>query len=96
MTSQPPTSDFDVWNGQSWEKSLQRERAALVSRAENLKKTLLIDATSTIAPLQDAVDLGMATDTEKSAITEWRKYRRLLSRVDCSTAPDIQWPEQPK
>lgn len=96
MTSQSPTSDFDVWNGQSWEKSLQRERAALVSQTENLKKTLLVDATSTIAPLQGAVDLGMATDTEKSIITKWHKYRRRLNRVDCSTAPDIQWPEQPK
>ncbi|CBJ82303.1 conserved hypothetical protein [Xenorhabdus bovienii str. Jollieti] len=49
-----------------------------------------------IPPLQDAVDLDMATDSEKSALTEWRKYRVLLNRVDCTTAPDIQWPEQPK
>ncbi|MDC9596323.1 tail fiber assembly protein, partial [Xenorhabdus anantnagensis] len=26
----------------------------------------------------------------------WRKYRVLLNRVDCATAPDIEWPEQPK
>ncbi|MDE9571806.1 tail fiber assembly protein, partial [Xenorhabdus bovienii] len=25
-----------------------------------------------------------------------RKYRVLLNRVDCTTAPDVQWPEQPK
>ncbi|WP_196245000.1 tail fiber assembly protein, partial [Xenorhabdus bovienii] len=25
-----------------------------------------------------------------------RKYRVLLNRVDCTTAPDIKWPEQPK
>uniref|UniRef100_UPI001ABF6203 tail fiber assembly protein n=1 Tax=Xenorhabdus miraniensis TaxID=351674 RepID=UPI001ABF6203 len=49
-----------------------------------------------IAPLQDAVDLDIATDAEQSALTAWRKYRVLLNRVDCSTAPDIQWPEQPK
>ncbi|MDE9471055.1 tail fiber assembly protein, partial [Xenorhabdus bovienii] len=49
-----------------------------------------------IAPLQDAVDLNIATDAEKSALTEWRRYRVLLNRVDCSTAPDITWPEQPK
>ncbi|MDE9496251.1 tail fiber assembly protein, partial [Xenorhabdus bovienii] len=53
-------------------------------------------ADSAIAPLQDAVDLGMATDTEKAGLTEWRKYRVLLNRVDCTTAPDVQWPEQPK
>ncbi|MDE9568558.1 tail fiber assembly protein, partial [Xenorhabdus bovienii] len=53
-------------------------------------------ADSAIAPLQDAVDLGMATDTEKAGLTEWRRYRVLLNRVDCTTAPDVQWPEQPK
>ncbi|WP_391529883.1 tail fiber assembly protein [Photorhabdus akhurstii] len=96
VTSQPPTSDFDVWNGQSREKFLQCERVALISQAENLKKTLLVDATSTIAQLQDSVDLGMATGTEKSSITERHKYRVLLNRVDCTTEPDIQWLEQPK
>ncbi|MDC9623203.1 tail fiber assembly protein, partial [Xenorhabdus sp. XENO-7] len=28
--------------------------------------------------------------------TEWKKYCVLLNRVDCTTAPDIAWPEQPK
>ncbi|OTA14479.1 tail assembly chaperone [Xenorhabdus vietnamensis] len=46
--------------------------------------------------MQDAVNLNIATDAEKSALTVWRKYRVLLSRVDCSTAPDIAWPAQPK
>ncbi|MDE9518871.1 tail fiber assembly protein, partial [Xenorhabdus bovienii] len=49
-----------------------------------------------IAPLQDAVDLGMATDSEQITLTVWKKYRVLLNRVDCSTAPDVKWPEQPK
>ncbi|MDC9595604.1 tail fiber assembly protein, partial [Xenorhabdus anantnagensis] len=30
------------------------------------------------------------------SLTEWRKYRVLLNRVDCSTAPDIQWPKVPE
>ncbi|WP_038198034.1 tail fiber assembly protein, partial [Xenorhabdus bovienii] len=45
---------------------------------------------------QDAVNLDIATDAEKSALTEWRRYRVLLNRVDCTTAPDVKWPEQPK
>ncbi|MCG3463462.1 tail fiber assembly protein [Xenorhabdus bovienii] len=24
------------------------------------------------------------------------KYRVLLNRVDCTTAPDVKWPESPK
>ncbi|MDX7987571.1 tail fiber assembly protein [Xenorhabdus sp. 12] len=63
--------------------------------AEFQKQELLREASEKISINQDAVDLGIATDTEKSALTEWRKYRVLLNRVDCSIAPDIVWPEQP-
>ncbi|WP_422615864.1 tail fiber assembly protein [Photorhabdus cinerea] len=32
--------------------------------------------------LQDSVDLEVATDAEKTALLEWKKYRVLLTRVD--------------
>ncbi|HBR2160753.1 TPA: tail fiber assembly protein, partial [Klebsiella pneumoniae] len=46
----------------------------------------------TISILQDAVDLDMATDEERTQLTTLKKYRVLLSRVDTSKAPDIDWP----
>ncbi|MDE9543879.1 tail fiber assembly protein [Xenorhabdus bovienii] len=64
--------------------------------AEREKQYLMSQAAIAIAPLQDAVDLDIATDAEKSTLAEWRKYRVLLNRVDCATAPDVKWPEQPK
>ncbi|MDE9543852.1 tail fiber assembly protein [Xenorhabdus bovienii] len=70
--------------------------AELQQQAEFKKQHLMNAARDKIAPLQDAVDLDIATDAEKSSLTEWRKYRVLLNRVDCSTAPDVKWPEQPK
>ncbi|MDI0552840.1 tail fiber assembly protein, partial [Escherichia coli] len=48
-----------------------------------------------IAPLQDAVDLEIATEEETSLLEAWKKYRVLLNRIDTSTAPDIEWPEIP-
>ncbi|HGZ2335536.1 TPA: tail fiber assembly protein, partial [Shigella boydii] len=48
-----------------------------------------------IAPLQDAVDLEIATEEENSLLEAWKKYRVLLNCVDTSTAPDIEWPEEP-
>ncbi|MEH3974847.1 tail fiber assembly protein, partial [Escherichia fergusonii] len=45
---------------------------------------------------QDAVDLGMATEEETAALTEWKKYRVLLNRVDTSVALDIEWPMTPE
>ncbi|ECV9912023.1 tail fiber assembly protein [Salmonella enterica subsp. enterica] len=41
---------------------------------------------------QDAIDLGIATDEEKSQLAEWKKYRVLVNRVDTSN-PD--WPDVP-
>nr|ELR5039333.1 tail fiber assembly protein [Providencia stuartii]ELR5082438.1 tail fiber assembly protein [Providencia stuartii] len=67
----------------------------LIAEAEQQKQSLLAEANNAIAPLQDAVDLDMATDEEKAQLTAWKKYRVLLNRVDTSTAPDIDWPEKP-
>ena len=44
-----------------------------------------------IAPLQDAVDLEIATE-ENSLLEARKKYRVLLNRVNTTTAPDIEWP----
>ncbi|PHM21971.1 tail fiber assembly protein [Xenorhabdus ehlersii] len=68
----------------------------LRQQAEQQKSSLRQQADMAITPLQDAVDLDMATDAEKSALTEWRKYRVLLNRVDCSAAPNIDWPKAPE
>lgn len=66
-----------------------------VAAAEADKQYLLSEASEAIAPLQDAVDLGMATPEEESLLKECKKYRVLLNRVDTSTAPDIVWPVKP-
>ncbi|WP_279379420.1 tail fiber assembly protein [Sodalis glossinidius] len=60
----------------------ERRSAALT------KKSQLDEAGRIIGPLQDAVDLGMTTNTEKASLLTWKKYRMLLNRVDISTAPD--------
>ncbi|WP_407907423.1 tail fiber assembly protein [Escherichia coli] len=64
-------------------------------QAESQKTELLSAATVAIAPLQDAVDEGMATAEETAALSEWKKYRVKVRRVDTSTAPDIEWPTPP-
>ncbi|MDE9528290.1 tail fiber assembly protein [Xenorhabdus bovienii] len=96
VTTLAPDVDFPQWDGKKWVMDIQARKADHIRQAEQQKSSLRQRADSAIAPLQDAVDLGMATDTEKAGLTEWRKYRVLLNRVDCTTAPDVQWPEQPK
>ncbi|WP_075259031.1 tail fiber assembly protein [Herbaspirillum camelliae] len=58
---------------------------------------LLGEATKKIAPLQDAVDLEIATPDEKAALAAWKRYRVLLSRIAQQPGyPDvIEWPARP-
>ncbi|ENZ0271287.1 tail fiber assembly protein [Morganella morganii] len=67
----------------------------LIEQAEAKKQRLMAEATTVIAPLEDAVDFGIATSEEAAALKEWKRYRILLSRIDTSTAPDIDWPVKP-
>ncbi|WP_338885179.1 tail fiber assembly protein [Xenorhabdus sp. TH1] len=70
--------------------------AKLQQQAKQQKLSLRQRADIAIAPLQYAVDLDMATDVELSMLTEWKKYMVLLNRVDCSAAPNIDWPKAPE
>lgn len=66
-----------------------------IAEAEAKKQHLLSEATETIAPLQDAVDLDMATPEEEAPLKEWKKYRVMLNRVDTSLGADAVWPMPP-
>lgn len=68
----------------------------IISQAGYRKAELRSVADEVIAPLQDAVDLDIATEDEAAALTAWKNYRVLLNRIDTSTAPDISWPTKPE
>lgn len=59
---------------------------------------LLQEAALRIAPLQDAEDLGIATEEESALLLSWKRYRIELNRVP--TLPgfpvDFDWPEKPQ
>lgn len=95
----------ELINGQSAGKNITPNGSGLpylsdpvidhVADAAVMLSGLRAAADSEIAPLQDAVDLGIATAAESAALTEWKKYRVLLMRIDTSKAPDIEWPATP-
>ncbi|KYD35477.1 tail fiber assembly protein [Salmonella enterica] len=92
VTSVSPDGEYQKWDGKAWVKDEAAETAARLREAEGTKSRLLQMASEKIAPLQDAVDLGIATDDEKARLDEWKKYRVLVNRMD-TAAPD--WPERP-
>lgn len=58
-------------------------------------RALLIDeATRKIAPLQDMVDLEMASADEAASLKAWKLYRIALTRLDVSVSP-VTWPTAP-
>ncbi|QHJ80056.1 MAG: hypothetical protein [Caudoviricetes sp.] len=67
----------------------------LFAQAEETRAILMGEANQKISPLQAALDVGIATDEELSKLKVWKTYLVLLSRVDTSTAPDIEWPIVP-
>lgn len=95
LTLLAPLTIYDKWNGANWVTDKAAQHAAVARAAEEKKAQLLNEATAKIAPLQDAVDTGMATDGEKPHLTAWKTYRVLLNRIDTSKAPDIEWPIMP-
>lgn len=59
------------------------------------KANLIAQATIAIAPLQDAVDLGEATDAETASLKAWKQYRVTVNRIDANISEDIDWPVLP-
>jgi hypothetical protein len=90
-----PGTPWDHWDGEQWVTDEEQLHAAQVKAARDELTQHISEATASIAPLQDANDMEIATDDEKSALAEWKKYRVVLSRIDVNTAPNITWPVPP-
>lgn len=95
-TSLAPDGQYMKWDGSEWVKDDEAEKAANIADDQNTKARLMQEANNTIAVLQDAVDLDMATDDDVKLLTAWKKYRVLLSRIKSDDAADVNWPEKPE
>lgn len=85
LFSAPPLTEEEV-------EALNQQR---IANNISMKAALIAQATIAIAPLQDAVDLDIATDEEISSLKSWKQYRVAINRIDANTADDIVWPVQP-
>lgn len=61
---------------------------------EASKAVLFVLASQYIGPLQDAIDLGVATGEEVAALAEWKRYRVALMRLSPGS-PLPEWPSPP-
>lgn len=58
-------------------------------------ESLMAVASAKIAPLQDAIDMDIATEKEAAQLKQWKMYRIELNRVD-TTATDMILPTAPE
>jgi hypothetical protein len=58
------------------------------------RDALLAEATLAIAPLQDAVDLEIATAGETAKLKKWKLFRVNVNRLDMTVLAPV-WPETP-
>lgn len=94
VTLLSPTGIYQKWDGRQWVDDPEAERAATMAKMSEMKSVLMTQASKAIAPLQDAVELEIATDDEQAQLAAWKTYRVLLNRTD-TEAPEIIWPEKP-
>lgn len=69
----------------------------LAQAAIDKKNRLLASAAPHVAPLQDAVDTGRATDHEVVRLALWKNYRVDLNRIEQQEGfpAVVQWPLSP-
>ena len=96
LTREAPPDNTSMRVDGAWVPDPAKVAAAAKATADAAVAAGMAEAARQIAMLQDAVDLGMATDQEAQAYTDWRRYRVLLSRVQSDPAyPDVTLPDQP-
>lgn len=95
-----PTVEYPKWDDitETWIIDEKAQLSAKETAATYEIQQLLSVANEKIAPLQDAVDLGMATDSETASLTKWKTYRVLVNRVTSQSGfpTNIDWPVIPE
>ncbi|MBJ9049161.1 tail fiber assembly protein [Citrobacter braakii] len=95
VVSIAPEGHFVKWDGKKWVYDTEVEKMAQIMQSTQQKESLLALAASKIAPLQDAVNLDIATEAEAALLLAWKKYRVLINRVDTNQTAVINWPDRP-
>lgn len=96
MTLLAPVTSYDQWDGAQWVTNEDAQHAANVSEADNQKSLFINEANRVTQAWQTQLMLGIITDKDKAALTEWMKYIQQLQALDISDPPGIEWPATPK
>lgn len=97
LTALEPATPYDVWDGAAWATDSDAVADAAAADAINARDERLRLAAIRIAPLQDAVDLEVASDAEVDQLQKWKVYRVNLNRIEQQPGfpLSVEWPPAP-
>jgi hypothetical protein len=95
---QPSTAGVIDWSQliTAEAKALAQQKQLVAGVTAELARSRAV-ADQAIAPLQDAVDLDVATEAEADLLKSWKRYRVALSRLheQAGYPTEIDWPAPP-
>ncbi|QHG66588.1 tail fiber assembly protein [Pseudomonas putida] len=98
LAHEPRPGPYHHWDGQAWVLDSAAQQLGLRQEALIQRDERLVLASMRIAPLQDAIDLDRATESELSQLQAWKTYRIELGRIEQQTGfpTDVEWPPSPE
>ena len=96
-TTIAPLTPYDKWDGEKWVTDTDAQHAADVKAADAEKQSKIELANEFMNSKQwpGKAAMGRLNDVEKEQYNAWLDYLDALELVDTSSAPDIEWPEEP-
>lgn len=97
ITTAPFPGPFHIWQDGAWHLDESAQKASMAAQMLVERDARLRVAATRIAPLQDAVDLGDATELEEAALIGWKRYRVALNRIEQQAGypANVAWPSSP-
>ena len=101
LTDEPRPTPDHVWKDDAWwidpATEAAAQEAAIKASVDSKIQSELAKANNAIIPLQDAVELDIATEAEATAYNQWRTYRVLVNRVTTQAGYplSVEWPVSP-
>lgn len=75
-------------------KNHSQSPGEVLSSNVSMRDLLVSRASVEIAVLQDAIDLGSATEHQAEALISWKKYRLEVNQIDLTSSSPV-WPQVP-
>lgn len=94
VTDKPRPGEYYVWQDGDWQLDQVAKEAGEQVRVLGERDNSLREAAMRMAPLQYAVDLGDASQQERSALLDWKRYCVALNRIEQQVGYplEVEWP----